>query len=71
MILMHLSLALFCLVLSVDAIDMSGKHEVDLHTNIWKVRFLFEILFLVCSSVLIKCQHLVSLFFMSCETLHV
>lgn len=28
---------LFCLVLSVDAIDMSGKHEVDLHTNIWKV----------------------------------
>jgi hypothetical protein len=24
-------------VLSVDAIDMSGKHEVDLHTNIWKV----------------------------------
>jgi hypothetical protein len=23
--------------LSVDAIDMSGKHEVDLHTNIWKV----------------------------------
>ncbi|KAL5654533.1 hypothetical protein ACJX0J_033852, partial [Zea mays] len=25
-----------CEVLSVDAIDMSGKHEVDLHTNIWK-----------------------------------
>lgn len=25
-------------VLSVDAIDMSGKHEVDLDTNIWKVR---------------------------------
>ncbi|XP_012833184.1 PREDICTED: uncharacterized protein LOC105954060 [Erythranthe guttata] len=24
--------------LSVDAIDMSGKHEVDLDTNIWKVR---------------------------------
>ena len=23
---------------SVDAIDMSGKHEVDLDTNIWKVR---------------------------------
>ncbi|KAL6603707.1 hypothetical protein ACP70R_044068 [Stipagrostis hirtigluma subsp. patula] len=23
-------------ILSVDAIDMSGKHEVDLHTNIWK-----------------------------------
>ncbi|CAD6209263.1 unnamed protein product [Miscanthus lutarioriparius] len=23
-----------CEVLSVDAIDMSGKHEVDLHTNI-------------------------------------
>ncbi|GMP62777.1 hypothetical protein CsSME_00024746 [Camellia sinensis var. sinensis] len=22
----------------VDAIDMSGKHEVDLDTNIWKVR---------------------------------
>jgi len=22
-------------VLSVDAIAMSGKHEVDLHTNIW------------------------------------
>ena len=27
-----------CAVLSVDAIDMSGKHEVDLDTNIWKVR---------------------------------
>ncbi|KAL5064376.1 hypothetical protein RYX36_026113, partial [Vicia faba] len=26
-----------CDVLSVDAIDMSGKHEVDLDTNIWKV----------------------------------
>lgn len=25
-------------VLSLDAIDMSGKHEVDLDTNIWKVR---------------------------------
>ncbi|THG16677.1 hypothetical protein TEA_011393 [Camellia sinensis var. sinensis] len=25
-----------CDVLSVDAIDMSGKHEVDLDTNIWK-----------------------------------
>ena len=25
-------------VVSVDAIDMSGKHEVDLDTNIWKVR---------------------------------
>lgn len=24
-------------VLSLDAIDMSGKHEVDLDTNIWKV----------------------------------
>lgn len=24
-------------VLSVDAIDMSGKHEVDLDTNMWKV----------------------------------
>lgn len=24
--------------MSVDAIDMSGKHEVDLDTNIWKVR---------------------------------
>ncbi|MBA0714710.1 hypothetical protein Golax_013669 [Gossypium laxum] len=30
-----------CDVLSVDAIDMSGKHEVDLDTNIWKVRQLF------------------------------
>lgn len=28
---------LFVQVLSVDAIDMSGKHEVDLDTNIWKV----------------------------------
>lgn len=28
----------FLAVLSVDAIDMSGKHEVDLDTNIWKVR---------------------------------
>jgi len=27
-----------CAVLSVDAIDMSGKHEVDLDTSIWKVR---------------------------------
>lgn len=27
-------------VLSVDAIDMSGKHEVDLDTNIWKVSWL-------------------------------
>ncbi|KAK9284112.1 hypothetical protein L1049_023279 [Liquidambar formosana] len=27
-----------CEVLSVDAIDMSGKHEVDLDTNIWKLR---------------------------------
>lgn len=26
-----------CDVLSVDAIDMSGKHEVDLETNIWKI----------------------------------
>ncbi|MBA0726103.1 hypothetical protein Golax_001953, partial [Gossypium laxum] len=25
-------------VASVDAIDMSGKHEVDLDTNIWKLR---------------------------------
>ncbi|GAB4850709.1 hypothetical protein Ancab_030009 [Ancistrocladus abbreviatus] len=27
-----------CDVLSVDAVDMSGKHEVDLDTNIWKLR---------------------------------
>lgn len=27
-----------CDVLSLDAIDMSGKHEVDLSTNIWKLR---------------------------------
>ncbi|KAL9361208.1 hypothetical protein Peur_043993 [Populus x canadensis] len=27
-----------CDVLSVDAIDMSGKHEVDLDTSIWKLR---------------------------------
>ncbi|XP_023549502.1 endoplasmic reticulum-Golgi intermediate compartment protein 3 isoform X2 [Cucurbita pepo subsp. pepo] len=27
-----------CDVLSVDAIDMSGKHEVDLDTNMWKLR---------------------------------
>ena len=32
-------------VLSVDAIDMSGKHEVDLDTNIWKVR---EVLSFLC-----------------------
>lgn len=25
-------------VVSVDAIDMSGKHEVDLDTNMWKVK---------------------------------
>ncbi|CAN6707887.1 unnamed protein product [Malus baccata var. baccata] len=30
--------ALPCDVLSVDAIDMSGNHEVDLDTNIWKLR---------------------------------
>lgn len=30
--------ALPCEVLSLDAIDMSGKHEVDLDTNIWKLR---------------------------------
>lgn len=30
----------FIAVLSVDAIDMSGKHEVDLDTNIWKVSLL-------------------------------
>ncbi|KAG0597398.1 hypothetical protein M758_UG335100 [Ceratodon purpureus] len=30
--------AMPCEVLSLDAIDMSGKHEVDLHTNIWKLR---------------------------------
>lgn len=30
--------ALPCQILSVDAIDMSGKHEVDLDTNIWKLR---------------------------------
>lgn len=29
--------ALPCEVLSVDAIDLSGKHEVDLDTNIWKL----------------------------------
>ncbi|XP_017615227.1 uncharacterized protein LOC108460295 isoform X3 [Gossypium arboreum] len=27
-----------CDVASVDAIDLSGKHEVDLDTNIWKLR---------------------------------
>ncbi|XP_057475872.1 uncharacterized protein LOC130763864 isoform X2 [Actinidia eriantha] len=27
-----------CDVLSVDAIDMSGKHEVDLDINMWKLR---------------------------------
>ncbi|KAG6501294.1 hypothetical protein ZIOFF_041173 [Zingiber officinale] len=25
-----------CDVLSVDAVDMSGKHEVDVHANMWK-----------------------------------
>ncbi|KAF8703528.1 hypothetical protein HU200_032339 [Digitaria exilis] len=38
MVLIYFPLAFVCLVLSVDAIDMSGKHEVDLHTNIWKLR---------------------------------
>ncbi|KAK6116178.1 hypothetical protein DH2020_008447 [Rehmannia glutinosa] len=34
-----LSFNIYCTpVLSVDAIDMSGKHEVDLDTNIWKLR---------------------------------
>ncbi|XP_074585015.1 uncharacterized protein LOC141840837 [Curcuma longa] len=27
-----------CDVLSVDAVDMSGKHEVDVHANIWKLQ---------------------------------
>ncbi|XP_043690264.1 endoplasmic reticulum-Golgi intermediate compartment protein 3-like [Telopea speciosissima] len=27
-----------CDVLSIDAVDMSGKHEVDIDTNIWKLR---------------------------------
>ncbi|XP_012460557.1 uncharacterized protein LOC105780651 isoform X4 [Gossypium raimondii] len=27
-----------CDVASIDAIDLSGKHEVDLDTNIWKLR---------------------------------
>ncbi|KAH7433939.1 hypothetical protein KP509_07G093800 [Ceratopteris richardii] len=27
-----------CQILSVDAMDVSGKHEVDLDTNIWKLR---------------------------------
>ncbi|KAG0473822.1 hypothetical protein HPP92_015679 [Vanilla planifolia] len=27
-----------CELLSVDAIDLSGKHEVDLDTNIWKLQ---------------------------------
>ncbi|XP_042408402.1 endoplasmic reticulum-Golgi intermediate compartment protein 3-like isoform X2 [Zingiber officinale] len=27
-----------CDVLSVDAVDMSGKHEVDVHANMWKLR---------------------------------
>ncbi|PKA61981.1 Protein disulfide-isomerase 5-4 [Apostasia shenzhenica] len=30
--------ALPCEVLSMDAIDLSGKHEVDLDTHIWKLR---------------------------------
>ena len=33
----HISVHYLLAVLSVDAIDMSGKHEVDLDTNIWKV----------------------------------
>lgn len=32
----------FVAVLSVDAIDLSGKHEVDLDTNIWKVSYNFS-----------------------------
>lgn len=36
----HFLIASVSPVLSVDAIDMSGKHEVDLDTNIWKVRHL-------------------------------
>eukprot|EP00249_Psilotum_nudum_P011809 c23397_g1_i1 orf=807-1895(-) len=30
--------AIPCSILSVDAIDMSGRHEVDVDTNIWKLR---------------------------------
>ncbi|KAL3701958.1 hypothetical protein R1sor_019980 [Riccia sorocarpa] len=30
--------ALPCGALSLDSIDMSGKHEVDIDTNIWKIR---------------------------------
>lgn len=32
----------FVAVLSVDAIDLSGKHEVDLDTSIWKVSYNFS-----------------------------
>lgn len=39
------------LVLSVDAIDMSGKHEVDLHTNIWKVKLLFHLIWQLFSQL--------------------
>lgn len=41
---LSINFSFFCVihaVLSVDAIDMSGKHEVDLDTNIWKVRISF------------------------------
>lgn len=36
-------------MLNVDAIDMSGKHEVDIDTNIWKAgRFTYFIYTLTC-----------------------
>lgn len=34
---LYVKICLFA-VLSVDAVDLSGKHEVDLDTSIWKVR---------------------------------
>ncbi|WVY93691.1 hypothetical protein V8G54_032779 [Vigna mungo] len=45
-----------CDVLSVDAIDMSGKHEVDLDTNIWK-RFIVGVTLLRFLVVLIAADY--------------
>lgn len=44
-VMMMLGFQLLIAVLSVDAIDMSGKHEVDLDTNIWKVRDFIDFFF--------------------------
>ncbi|CAJ1965386.1 unnamed protein product [Sphenostylis stenocarpa] len=56
--------ALPCDVLSVDAIDMSGKHEVDLDTNIWKRK---RLILLHCVVEVFYCSCLIVLSFSGAE----